>query len=193
VLIGGMTPILSVTGIEVLDDAVKIGLGGLIGGIFAFLVARQGTKGNIQRLKFERRSKILQEAAQKYEDFFQAFYRYSSLLAGIEGAKPPEDVLARIAFRDLLREQIKKALGLRFQWAEQTNNALAAQAQLMLLGEEQCRKRAEALWKAIVDADAGYQFDGSKFDLSRADETEKVVRDAREAFYKEMQRAFEKG
>jgi|SRR5689334_10245792 len=193
VLIGGMTPILlAVTEIEVWDDVVKIGLGGLVGGIFAYLVAWQGTKSNINRLKFERRSKILQEAAQNYEEFFQAFNRYTGQLLGIGNAKLPEDARVRAEYLDLLKGETRKALDLRLQWAEQAKKVLAAQAQLMLLGEGQCKEKAEAFWKAIYDADAAYKFDGSKFDLSRADETAKVVRNAREALYGEMRRAFDK-
>ena len=184
-----MTPILlAVTWIEVLDDAVKIGLSGFIG----FLVALQGTKANIEKLKFERRSKILQEAAQKYEDFFQAFNRYTARLRGIGETKLPEDEQVRAAYLVLLKDQTVTALGLRVKWAELADNVLAAQAQLMLLGEAQCKERAQDLWKALMDADKAYKFDGNKFDLSRAEESATVIRYAREAFYKEMQRAFEK-
>ena len=132
---------------QVFDDAVKIGLGALIGGFFAWLVARYNAKGAIQKLMFERRSKILADAAQTFELLFQSFLKYSNLLHGIAGASEdkPENPMGRAVCDSFLAEKANEAVNLGTQMQDPLEQSLRAQSQLMLLGEEECRKKAEAL------------------------------------------------
>ena len=183
---------ISPTWIDVADDAVKIGLGGVIGGVFTWLVARYNAKSTIQRLQFERRSTILLRAADVYEAFFQAWFKYSTLLIGIANASQttPKNELEADIFHSLLAERGTEATDLRLNMKQKMEESFTAQSQLMLLGEEHCKKCAEGLHRAIMAADAGYKFDGQSFDLTNFTVTHEEVRKAREAFYNEMQKAF---
>lgn len=183
---------ISTTWIDVTDDAVKIGLGGIIGGAFTWLVARYNAKSTIQRLQFERRSNILSQAAEVYEAFFQAWLKYSNRLHGIAKASqtPPDNQRDALIYHGLLVDQGTEATDLRMHMKQKMEESFTAQSQLMLLGEERCKAGAEALHRAIMAADAGYKFDGDSFDLTNVTATHDGVRNAREAFYKEMQKAF---
>ena len=67
----------TLTWIQVADDAIKIGLGALIGGLFTWIVARHNNKSAIKKLQFERKAQILSDAAKIHEEHFQTFYKYS--------------------------------------------------------------------------------------------------------------------
>jgi hypothetical protein len=183
----------AITWAQVIDDAVKIGLGALIGGFFAWLVARLKGKSEIRKLIFERRSKILSEATQTFEAFFQAFFKYSSALCGIaEASKNKPDGNAALYYESFLAERAGEALAMRVEMMKQMHDSFTAQSQLMLLGEKRCKEKAEALYSAIVAADASYKFDGKSFTLAEWQATSEAVRDARIAFYDEMQETFKR-
>lgn len=180
---------------QVIDDAVKIGLGALIGGLFTWLVARHNAQSAIQKLIFERRSKILSDAAQVFDSLFQALVKYSNQLCGLAGvsvAKPtdPREEAACIGF---MFKGTTEAVNSRIEMTKALEQSVTAQSQLMLLGEDECHKKADALCAAIIAADASFHFDGRSFTVEHWNTTTKwVVRDCREAFYKEMQKAFRK-
>lgn len=181
------------TWIHVFDDAVKIGLGATIAGFFAWLVACNNAKSSIQKLVFERKSKILSDAAQTYEAFFQAFLKYSGHLCGIaEAAKTKLDPSLKMVCDSFLADRFVEAVNLRLRMKEQMEASFTAQSLLMLLGEDQCRAKAEAFYRAIMAADTSYQFDGRSFSLERFEPANEVVREARITFYREMQEAFKK-
>jgi hypothetical protein len=170
--------------IQVVDDAVKIGLGAFVGGFFAWFVARENNKSTIRRLQFERRSKILSDTAQVLEAHFQAYYKYSNHLCVIEDAtkKPLPEEMVRKLYAD--------GQNLHLQMYEKMHDNLIAQSQLMLIGEKKCKEKADELITAINNADEQFKFDGKTFDVSQFDEISKIIRRTREAFYEEMEKAF---
>jgi hypothetical protein len=72
---------------QVVDDAVKIGLGAIIAGVFAWLGDRHNSRSAIQKLKFEKKTQILSEAAKIHEEHFQAFYKFSLALLVIDAER----------------------------------------------------------------------------------------------------------
>ena len=182
------------TWIEVASDAVKIGLGALIAGVFTWLVAWHQSRSEIQKLRFERRTKILSDVAQEYEAYFQSFLKLTQHLSGIDSAekapfKNDADKLMRPQFLIELRAE---GVNLRMRLIEKSVECLAGQSQLMLLGEKGCVERIGLLSKAIQDADRSYKFDGKTFDLSEMEKSNLAVREARRLFYEEMRKAFDK-
>src|SRR6185369_4794511 len=109
-------------------------------------------KSALQKLMFERRSKMLSDAAQAYEVFFQSFWSYSTRLTWIADAKRvPLTGESAEAIRALqLQSEVTVALDLRQKMVTRIQDCFTAQAQLMLLGEEKCREKAEALHAAIT-------------------------------------------
>jgi TRAP-type mannitol/chloroaromatic compound transport system substrate-binding protein len=170
--------------IQVVDDVVKIGLGAIIGGFFAWFVARENNKSTIQRLQFERRSKILSDTAQVLEAHFQAYYKYSNLLCVIE------DTTKKTLPEEMVKKLYSDCQNLRLQMYEKMHDNFIAQSQLMLLGEKKCKEKADELITAINNADEQFKFDDKTFDVSRFDEISKTIRRTREAFYEEMEKAF---
>ena len=57
------------TWIEVVDSAVKIGLGALIAGVITFLLSSTQHRNELKKSKVEREFEILKEVAEKVENF----------------------------------------------------------------------------------------------------------------------------
>ena len=67
------------TWIEVVDSAVKIGLGALIAGIIAFLLSSTQHRNELKKAKVEREFEMLKEVAEKIEFFNHITLRYWAL------------------------------------------------------------------------------------------------------------------
>ncbi|MGA2174921.1 MAG: hypothetical protein ABSH38_08075 [Verrucomicrobiota bacterium] len=178
---------------QVVDDGLKIGLAALIGGLSALLVAWINNRSNIQKLQFERRTKMLTDAAQLYEALFQSFLKYSWTLPKIAAmvATSVKENAVEVK-RKMVADKASEGVQLRMHMMEKLQESLSAQWLFIVLKEEACKERAAALHQAITYADESYKFDGKSYDLTRFDETSIVVRDAREEFFKEMQKAFDR-
>ena len=64
------------TWIEVVDSAVKIGLGALIAGVIAFLLSSTQHRNELKKAKVEREFEMLKEVAEKVESFNHTALRY---------------------------------------------------------------------------------------------------------------------
>ena len=65
--------------IEVVDSAVKIGLGALIAGVITFLLSSTQHRNELKKAKVEREFEMLKEVAEKVEIFNHNALRYWSL------------------------------------------------------------------------------------------------------------------
>ena len=189
-----MDAVLTTTWVEVADNAVKIGLGGFVAGGFALIVARHQASRELQKLKFERRSKILSDAASKYEDSFQSWFRYSSMLPGLAlvATNQNQNLLEVEISRAYLSQEITKTTDMRVKMQEAFQKSFYAQSSLLLLGEKECVRFAEALSTALISADASYKFNGETCDLTNFMKVGDQVRSSRKEFYASMHKAFEK-
>jgi len=179
------------TWVEVVDSAVKIGLGALVAGIFAFRVAKLNAQSEVQKLKFEKRSELLSGSAAQYEEFFQAFLKFSNLLVGLAKAvaDPPKDPIDAEIHTALMVDQATNATNLRMAMKNRMEESFQAQSKLLLLGEKECSEKAAALHTALMHADRSYKFDGDQFTLEKYTETLNAVRVARNEFYEAMSEA----
>jgi len=81
---------MSMTLIEVLDTAIKIGLGAAITGGTSYLISKHNHDREIKRISFLRRQEALEQITEKAENYFSAWRRYCSALGGIySGSNPP--------------------------------------------------------------------------------------------------------
>ena len=103
------------TWIEVVDSAVKIGLGALIAGVIAFLLSTTQHRNELKKVKVEREFEMLKEVAEKAENFNQTALKYWSLSSdwrrrlAIDGSmeKPSELSIAQNEFFDSFKELTK--------------------------------------------------------------------------------------
>ena len=118
-----------VTSAEIVDTAIKIGLGALISGTAAFLIARLNHAKEIEKARTNRRRELLEEIAEKVEKFNSATIRYWAIL------RERVEYEEQHAPLPPLREEEWKAADetLNNSFEEITN----AESKLLLLGEEQ--------------------------------------------------------
>lgn len=70
--------------LDVVDTAVKIGLGATISGITAFFVGRSNHKNEKSKFLLEHRLKTIETATEGFEEYFKAASRFLFQLSGIE-------------------------------------------------------------------------------------------------------------
>ncbi len=76
--------------VEVLDTAVKIGLGAGITGLASYLIAKHNHDRDLIKVAFTRRQESLEQVTEKTEVHFSAWRRYCGSLGGIySGRNPP--------------------------------------------------------------------------------------------------------
>lgn len=114
------------TWLEVIDSAVKIGLGALIAGLSALVLAKAQHRNMLAKDRAEREFQLLKETAEKIEGFTHAALKYWALSADWHRAlrKDPE---------------AKKSAQLRAAQEElfdRFNDVTTAEATLLLLGQE---------------------------------------------------------
>ena len=103
------------TWIEVIDSAVKIGLGALIAGVIAFLLSSTQHRNELKKAKVDREFEMLKEVAEKAENFNQTALKYWSLSSdwrkrlAIDSSieKPIELSIAQNDFFDSFKELTK--------------------------------------------------------------------------------------
>ena len=103
------------TWIEVVDSAVKIGLGALIAGVIAFLLSSTQHRNELKKARVDREFEMLKEVAEKAENFNQTALKYWSLSSdwrrrlAIDNSieKPIELSIAQNDFFDSFKELTK--------------------------------------------------------------------------------------
>ncbi len=68
--------------LDIIDTAVKIGLGALISGIFSYLVAKHSYNKEIKRVYLEQRFKIIREIIKNFDTYLKVFSDYYALVDG---------------------------------------------------------------------------------------------------------------
>lgn len=183
------------TGYDIASDAIKIGLGGLITGLFGYFIASLNSKSAIAKFHFEHRVKLLSEAAASTELLFQAFVKVSNHAMGVAGMQnTPVAAGLEIVRSAMVGDEYKKVIQLRMDMmGEPVQKALFAQAQLLLVGEKKAEEALNELYAAIMAADASYQFTGDSFTVKDAPANVLKVRDARKRYFAALAEAFKKG
>jgi len=69
--------------IDVADTAVKIGLGSLITGIFAYLGTNLSGRSAKDKFMLEHKTKLVEQVAENIEEYFAAWNAYIAKIAGI--------------------------------------------------------------------------------------------------------------
>ncbi|SDR72635.1 hypothetical protein SAMN05216198_0206 [Halopseudomonas litoralis] len=120
--------------IEVIDSAVKIGLGAAISGIGAFLLTRDAYSREIQKIAHVRRLDSLEQVSEKAEECFSAWRRLASKLGGVYAGRNPPDP-------DFSERQWKQILVRDREFLETRQSLEHAVARLRLLSAREAATR----------------------------------------------------
>lgn len=119
-------PVQTVTGLEILDTAVKIGLGALISGIATYLVTKLNHDKKLEKQSIQRRRELLEQVSLDIERFWNSYRRYYLVsLEVIHRTKIGGDLAQEM--RDEYEARKKKVL-------DSTDSLSSAQSSLLLLG-----------------------------------------------------------
>jgi len=67
------------TYLDVIDTAVKVGLGAAISGVSAYWMARSKSRDDSRRERMVRHHDLLEKSAEQLENFSHIFFRYWAL------------------------------------------------------------------------------------------------------------------
>lgn len=128
------------TWLEVIDSAVKIGLGALIAGLSALALAKAQHRNTLAKDRAEREFQLLKEIAEKVERFTHTALKYWALSADWHRAlrKDPD---------------VKKSAQLRAAQDElfaRFNDITTAEATLLLLGQEDAQAQLRTYGDYVV-------------------------------------------
>ena len=114
--------------LEILDTAVKVGIGALISGVSTYLVTRLQQKGEIEQERRTRQAQLLQGIAEQVEDINHVYLKYWALITDAIRRQKSGQSLSEEKQKE--HDETKRELFHIFK--ELTN----AEAKLMLIGEE---------------------------------------------------------
>jgi hypothetical protein len=163
-----------VTPIEIIDTAIKIGLGALISGAAAFLIARLNHSKEMEKSRANRRRELLEEIAERTEKFNSATVRYWAITDERVQCEARNEPLPA-----LRQEEWKTADELLNNSFEEATNA---EAKLLLLGEEEC----QTLLREYVGEISAFSYESflpRSVSKSRVDEFKATFLRQRKAFF----------
>jgi hypothetical protein len=85
-----------------------------------------------------------------------------------------------------------KAIKLQEQMQKPMHNAVAAQSQLLLIGESRAEKLLNKCAQSILAAAESFNFNGQSFTLEAADQNTYAIQACRTEFYQEMSEALKR-
>ena len=114
--------------LEIVDTAVKVGLGAIIGGMFTYIIAKMNHDKEMEKDRLRRRRELLEEIASKCDNFSKEIRDYWALLSDWLEVHNPEKELPEHSFK--INESQK-----RFYNA--FHDLSSAVGRLLLLGEKE--------------------------------------------------------
>ena len=172
-----------VTPIEILDTTIKIGLGALISGTAAFLIARLNQTKEIEKTRANRRRELVEEIAEKTEKFNSGTIRYWAILlervANEEQSQP---------LPPLRQNEWNAADALLNNSFEEITNA---ESKLLLLGEEQSSTLLRNYVQDVSDFSTK-AFSASSVSRSEVDEFKANFMEARKGFFETLSATYKR-
>lgn len=166
------------TPLDVIDTAVKVGLGALISGVTAYWTTRRKTKDDLARDRLLRHQSLLEGTAEQIEAFSHLVLRYWALM--IELVRYRAQGLAWPAARQQDLEKTKSDLFNAF------SGLTSAESKLLLLGHGRAQQLLREYGESVRDF-RRRAFDGNQALTEREldDDRAKLLR-IREALFNEL-------
>jgi hypothetical protein len=170
------------TPLEVVDTAVKVGLGAAISGLSAYWMGKSKARDDLRRERLTRHHGLLEKSAEQIESFSHVILRYWALM--IEWVRARDQGLTLQPHR---AEELTKSKAELFN---AFSDLTSAEAKLLLLGHTEAQKRLR------VFGDLSKQirreaYDGSKsLTEQKMEEFRTQLLAAREELFSEVSRVY---
>lgn len=122
------------------DSAVKIGLGALVAGLSALVLAKTQHRNSLDKARADREFQLLKEVAEKVERFTHSALKYWALAADWHRALRKDPQAAKSS-------QLRNAQEELF---DRFNDVTAAEATLLLLGQEDAQSQLRTYGDYVV-------------------------------------------
>lgn len=166
------------TALEVLDSAVKIGLGALIAGISTFLLSRHQHTRELEKARINRELELLKQTAEQIELFTHVALKYWALITEWGRYKRTKRTMPDTRV-DLLESCI---IELFSSFKELTN----AEAKLLLLGYKSAQNKARIYGELVTSLRREVHRDANPLTEEEAKAWRTKILTAREELFDEL-------
>lgn len=170
------------TYLEVIDTAVKVGLGAAISGISAYWMTKSKSKDDLQRERMIRHHGLLEKSAEQIEAFSHIFFRYWALIV--------EFVRIREKGKAPTNEKLEELTRCKAELFDAFSDLTSAESKLLLLGH----KDAQQLLRDFGDLTKQvrrHAWDGNKsLTEPQMDEYREKVLEYREKLFNELSSSY---
>lgn len=172
------------TYLDVIDTAVKVGLGAAISGVSAYWMARSKSRDDSRRERMVRHHDLLEKSAEQLENFSHIFFRYWALIV--------EFVRMREKGNEPSKEKLEELARTKTELFDAFSDLTSAESKLLLLGHTEAQKLLREygdLTKQIRRS----AWDGNKsLTESQMDECRAKVLESREKLFNELSRIYQR-
>ncbi len=131
-----------ITKLEILDTAVKVGLGAAISVLGSYFVAKLTHDRTLQKERAERRRALLESVAEQVATFGQAALNHWGFVVNW--------IQHTDASQEMSAEKLAELIRLRNNLLDSTKEVESAGAKLTLLGETECDDRLRSYVNSVV-------------------------------------------
>jgi len=171
-----------VTPLEVIDTAVKVGLGAAISGLSAYWMGKSKARDDLRRERLTRHHGLLEKSAEQIESFSHVILRYWALMIEWVRARDQGFVLQPHRAEELAKS--KAELFNAF------SDLTSAEAKLLLLGHAEAQKRLR-IFGELSKQIRREAFEGNKsLTEQKMEDFRTQLLTAREALFSEVSRIY---
>lgn len=168
--------------LDVIDTAVKVGLGALISGVSAYWMAKSKSRDDLRRERLVRHHGLLENSAEQIENFSHITMRYWALI--VEWVRNKEQKLELAPHR---AEELKKVKAELF---DAFKDLTSAESKLLLLGHSEAQRLLRNYGDAVGHIRRN-AYDGNKaLTEAEMDGYRAQLLDTREKLFNELSRIY---
>ena len=173
-----------ISNLEILDTAVKIGIGALISGVSTYFVTRLQQKGEIEKERGRRQAELLEGIAQQVEIINHIYLKYWAFTTDAIKRKRSKKPVSKDKQQE--REDIKTELFHAFK--ELTN----AEAKLMLIGETKALHLMRDYGESVANFRKVVNLDNENISEEEIQQWKDKIFEYRRQFFDELSKIYKK-
>lgn len=173
-----------ISSLDILDTAVKIGIGALISGLSTYFVTRLQQKGELEKERRSRQAELLQGIAEQVEIINHIYLKYWSFTTDAIKNKRLKKPINKDKQQE--RENVKSELFHAFK--ELTN----AEAKLMLMGESKASHLMRDYGENVASFRKVVNTDNEEISEEEIQQWKDKIFELRKQFFDELSRIYKK-